>query len=111
MAAGEYRQRLVWLKRTTSKGTTGQDEETFTDNGRLWCAVSDGSGRQYRAYGSEQSGSDFTVRVRNFPALSALDRLQAYGSGELYVIESIGRGENELVCTCQHFDDLNLEDE
>jgi head-tail adaptor len=105
--AGKYDSRLTWKKRTATKNPqNGQDEETFNDNGFLWAGVEADTGRVLRDYGSEQTGADVTIRVRNYPALSALDRLYSSEWNETYIIESIGRGNNELICTAFLYDEL-----
>lgn len=105
--AGEYADRLTWKKRTAVKNpANGEDEEVFTDSGLLWCAVEEGSGRKQTDYGAEQSGEETTVRIRNYPAVSALDRLFSGEWGELWIIEDIARGNNELVCRCHRYDEL-----
>ena len=110
MKAGDYANRLTWRKRTVTTDTTsGEEIESFADNGFLWCAFSTFVGRVRRDYGSDQTSADLTVRVRNYPALSALDRLYSSEWDETYVIDSIGRGDNELVCDCFVYDDLELD--
>lgn len=109
MKAGEYKDRLKWLKRTTTKNpNNGQDEETFTDNGSLWASVELTTGRKAIDYGAEQTGSEATIRIRNFPSVSALDRLELTSEGEWWVIDHVRRGDNELVCDVMKFDELNL---
>jgi SPP1 family predicted phage head-tail adaptor len=109
MAAGQYKDRLTWLKRTVTKNpNNGQDEETFTVNGSLWGSVEPTTGRKAIDYGAEQTGADATIRLRNYPTVSALDRLELPAEGELWVIDHVRRGDNELVCEVVKYDDLNL---
>lgn len=106
-AAGKYTENLTWKQRTITKDTTnGQDVESFTNNGFLWCAIDSVTGTQRRDYGSEQTAADVIVRVRNYPSLSALDRLYSAKWDETYIIEDIGRGDDELICRCYRYDEL-----
>jgi head-tail adaptor len=109
MAAGQYKDRLTWLKRTVAKNpTNGQDEETFTENGFLWGSVELTTGRKATDYGAEQTGADATIRLRNYPTVSALDRLELQTEGELWVIDHVRRGDNELICEVMKYDEPNL---
>lgn len=109
MAAGTYKDRLKWLKRIITKNpTNGQDEESFEDNGSLWGSVELTTGRKAIDYGAEQTGADATIRLRNYPTVSALDRLELTAEGELWVIDHVRRGDNELVCEVVKYDELNL---
>jgi head-tail adaptor len=78
--------------------------ETWTAVGHLWCAVEVLSGRRQQDYGADRPGTAATIRVRNWPALSALDRLSLGEWGETWVIESVRRGDNELVVEAHQFD-------
>ena len=107
--AGIYGDRLQRLVRTVTKNPqTGQDEETFTPAEWLWATVESLTGRRQRDYGADQTGADAVIRVRNWPTLSALDRLSRPVWGETYVIDTIAYGDNETVCTCIKYDDLTL---
>ena len=109
MGAGEYADRLKWKKRTITKNAAnGQDEESFADNGFLWAAIELTAGRKQTDYGATQTGADATIRIRNLPAVSALDRLEAVEWEELWVIDHVRRGDNELVCECVKFDALDV---
>jgi head-tail adaptor len=108
MNAGGYGDRMTWKKRTTVKNALGEDEEVFADNGFLWSAIDLGSGRNNTDYGAEQTGADAIIRVRNWPGLSALDRLYSAEWDELWIIDNIVRGDNELVCNCVKYDALQL---
>jgi len=93
--------------RSVSKDSTnGQDEETFTPGSYYWCRVEIGSGRRQRDYGANQTGADVTVYVRNYPTLTALDRMTD-GTATL-VIESIRAGDNEWICEAHYYDDLDI---
>ncbi|MBX9677422.1 MAG: head-tail adaptor protein [Gemmataceae bacterium] len=107
--AGQYADRVTWRKRTiTKKPDNGQDVEQFADNGQLWASIELTGGRKQTDFGATQTGADAVVRVRNMPTLSALDRLYSAEWGELWVIDHVRRGDNELVCECVKFDALDL---
>ena len=109
MGAGKYADRLTWKRRTITKNTVnGQDEEAFVDNGFLWGNIDLTAGRKQTDYGSPQTGADATIRVRNYPALSALDRLYSAEWGELWIVANLRRAENELICECVKYDALDL---
>jgi head-tail adaptor len=108
MGAGDYPDRLRWFVQSTTKDSVGQDVETFTDNGLLWGSISPNSGRRQPDYGATQTGWDAELRVRNMPALKTEDRLYAIEWDETYIIDTIVRGNNELVLQCVKFDTLGL---
>ncbi len=98
MGTGNYPDRMTWLVRSTTTDTTnGQPVESFTPSGSLWCRVEETNGRRQRDYGVEQPGADAVIYVRNYPNLSALDRLQSLQWGDIFQIEHVHRGKNELV--------------
>lgn len=108
-AAGQYSDRLQRLVRSTTKdNTTGQDQEIFTPGAYYWCSVEPVAGRRQTQYGGEQTGVDVTVRVRNWPELSALDRLYNAEWDETYIIETITRGDNETIAEGYLFDALQV---
>lgn len=107
--AADYSDRCQWLKRSTNKdSTTGQDVESFTANGYLWCAVEPNAGRDQTDYGSRQKGQDGTIRIRNYPAVSALDRLYRPEWGQTWILDSFYYGDNETVCTAHTYEALDL---
>jgi head-tail adaptor len=96
---------MKWLKATRLPNTLGQPEESFALNGYLWCQVESNQGRKQEDYGAERTGITATIRIRNYPEITALDRLESVEWGDLWVIESIGRGDNELIADCYLFDE------
>jgi head-tail adaptor len=105
--AGQYPTRLRRLVRSTSKdAANGQDEETFTPGAYYWCRVEMPNGRRQRDYGAIQTGADVTVFVRNYPTLTALDRLT--DGNTTLILESVRAGENEWICEANYFDDLDV---
>lgn len=106
--AGDYCDRVQRLVRTVTKdASTGQDKEHFTASELLWSKIEVGSGRKQRAYGAEQTGADATISIRNYYPLTALDRLYSAQWGETWIVESIHRGDNEIVCSCYRYDALS----
>ena len=106
--AGEYNERVRRLVRSVAKdGTTGQDKETFTPSELLWAKIDVGSGRKQRDYGAEQTGASATISIRNYYPLTALDRLYSLQWGETWIVETVHRGENEIICDCHRYDALD----
>jgi head-tail adaptor len=99
MRAGEYRTRLEWLQRTpgTPDGF-GQRADTYPSQGYLWGAVEDLVGGRETAKESERQVTTATVRLRNYPAVVAGDRLLDVGLDTTWTVEHAVRGDNELVC-------------
>jgi head-tail adaptor len=103
---GDYDTLFTWLKRTVTKDLTGQDIETFPDNGSLWGSLKYRSGRRVNEFSSTQTGVMVSIRLNNDPPLSALDRLGA--NGEVFILETIVPGDDELVIEGHRYDELDL---
>lgn len=107
--AGEYYDRATRMIRSVSKNAqNGQEEETFTEGATYWARIEYASGRKQKDLGAVQTGNEGTIYVRNYPTLSPLDRLYAPEYGETWVIETIRKGSNELICEAYLYDDLEL---
>jgi len=105
--SGDYPNRLRRFARTVVKNAaTGQDVEAFTGASYLWCRIETNNSKKQKDFGGEQTGTDQTIYVRNFPTLKATDRLKLLDL--TYIITSIQVGENELILDCTKFDDLTL---
>lgn len=104
MPAGTYSTRLRWWQCVRTVDALGQPTERFRSNGYLWASIDIESPTRQQQYGGQHSGADADIRIRQFPSVSALDRLE--DAGDIWVIESISRGTNELVCRCSRFDAL-----
>jgi head-tail adaptor len=112
MDAGKYNQAFTWQLRTISKNTTnGQEEENFSDNGTLWGEMVLTNGQEQDEYGALQAVSEGTVRLRQFPNISALDRLLHKHFQDVYVIRGVHRDQknNETICDIKHFESLNID--
>ncbi len=106
--AGTYSDAVVRLVCTRVKSAdNGQEVETFADGASLWTRIEIESGRRQEDYGAEQTGVQATIRVRNFPALTALDRFRD-GDGQIYIIETIRPGDDEWICDCHAYDALEI---
>lgn len=106
-AAGNYPDRLRRLVRSVTKNTAnGQDEESFTQGDYYWCDIEYTNGRRQTDYGATQTGADVTITFRNYPTLSALDRMTDGTS--TYVIDNIRYGDNELIADGFYYDDLGV---
>lgn len=109
MSAGTYNTPLLRMVNTKTKDTTnGQqvEEWTITPGAYLWCAVESVNSRVRTDYGSAQTTQEATIRVRNYPTLTALDRLRDASDGTTWVIDSLYTGDNEIVCDCHAWDAL-----
>jgi head-tail adaptor len=108
MGAGLYSDRLQWLQCERSlDASTGQMVDRFRENGHLWCSVERDSGQRSRDYGADRPGVAATVRVRNWPSVRAVDRLRDDATGEVWILESLQFGDNELVAEAHAYDDLD----
>jgi head-tail adaptor len=97
-AAGEYVDRLDWGQRT--KGTPdsfGQAVYTFPTQGFLWGVVEEVAGLRVTEMESEKQQTTATIRLRNYPAVAAGDRLTD-GLGRVWRILSAVRGDVEVLC-------------
>lgn len=107
--AGDYSDRIRRHVCTqTVNPANGQEEETFTPSNYLWARIEIDSSRKQQDYSSQQTGVDATIYIRNYPTLSPLDRLYSQEWDELWIIQSIKRGNNELICDCLRFDELEV---
>lgn len=93
----------------TRDTVSGEDVLTFTDSGyHLWCDTEETNSRLQTDYGAPQTGADATIRIRNYPDVSAQDRLIDDFFGFVWIIESISYGDNEIIATASRFDDLEV---
>jgi len=113
MAAGVYTSRLLWLKCTKTKNEDNGDlEDTWSANGYLWCAVEETNARQgQNEYDAPQTGVDVEIRVRNYPALATIDRLEDTYYGYMYQITGIRNGDDELIVDAFRRDSFTDQDE
>lgn len=96
--AGDYESSLTWLVRSVTKNTsTGQDVETFTDNGILWGSVSSDTAIEANAFGALQSQSTGSIRLRQYPDVKATDRLIYRNFETTYMITGVRWGNNETI--------------
>jgi head-tail adaptor len=97
MGAGTYRTPFEWQKRTAgTKDAFGARTDTYPAQGTLWGQLDEPSGGRGTAQESERAEYTSTVRFRNYPAVSAGDRL-VDDLGAVWTVESAVRGSNELV--------------
>src|SRR4051812_42193862 len=90
----------------TKNTDNGEEEITYTPGAYYWCLVEWNNGRRDTRYGAVESGADVIVRVRQFPALSALDRLET-ADGIMLHLESVIPGDNEWVCQASMLDSMS----
>lgn len=96
--AGDYQTRLQWMKRTKSTADGYGDRKAtdiYPSQGWLWCAIEDvAANRESRKEGERQVTSA-NVRLRNYPAIVAGDRL----AGEhVWTVLTVTEGDNETIC-------------
>lgn len=97
MKAGDYRDRLEWLKRTrATKDGFGAPVETYPSQGYLWCAVEEVTANRESVKDAQRQVTTATIRVRNFPAIGPGDRLS--GGGFVWSVLTAVAGDNETTC-------------
>jgi hypothetical protein len=109
-----YDQSFTWLKQTTNKNTdNGQEEEVFSNNGTLFGSLVLTNGSEQDEYGALQAISEGEVRLRQFPAITALDRLLHKQFNEVYVIKGVYKNQraNETVLQVKLYENLNIDGE
>jgi hypothetical protein len=97
--AGTYRDRVEWLQKTKGvPDTFGDRKPTFTypSQGFLWAVVEDVAGGRESRLEAKRQVSTANVRLRNYPAVVAGDRLSAV-LGTMTVLSVVG-GDNEVTC-------------
>lgn len=107
MKAGDYSTRLEWLKRLphAKPDTFGQRPRTHESAGYLWCAVDDPTSNRESEKESEGQKTSATVRIRNYPAVLAGDRLSDPNEGHMWeVMTARATDDNETVCEVQRDD-------
>ena len=111
--AGKYSDRLRVLQRTTTRDDlTGEIIESFEGENYLWCRVEINTSRRQNEIGSPRTAQEATIYVRNYPSITSLDRLKDESWNNIWVIDSIKRGDNELILDCYAFDDnIPIEDQ
>lgn len=101
--AGEYNCHIEQLRQTyTRLATTGEELESWEVVGELWAKIEFQSGSRAIELGGMQTGVDAIISVRNFPTVTPLDRFSF--DDQIYLINHIRKGDNELICDCQYFD-------
>lgn len=106
MTASKYNRGFTWMQRSTVKdATTGQDQEVFTPNGLLFGSLETDSSSEAVEYGSLQAQADATITLRQWPQVSALDRLIDRQFGQTWVLTGvrIDYPRNETVCRATVF--------
>lgn len=99
MGAGKYGYRFQWLQcvRTTDT-STGDRPKTYAENGYLWGSIDVSSASEQDEFGAVRETVSGTVRLRQFPEVSALDRLYLSEWDETYLIDGVRWGDNEMIC-------------
>lgn len=99
MAIGDYDTRLVLMRRDDGKDSEyGGRQKSFADAGLLWASVEETTAGKRRQYLQIETRADAVIRVRGLPSISSHDRLRVKSSGQVYRLEGVRIGDNELVC-------------
>lgn len=99
-AAGQYVDRVEWLKRTKGVPDSFGDRkptDTYPSQGYLWAAIEDVAANRSTEKESERQLTSGTVRIRNYPAVVAGDRL-VDGDGQTWTVKTVIAGDNEISC-------------
>lgn len=99
MRAGDYRDRVQWLQRAKGADTFGDRRagDTYTPEGYLWGVIEDVSANREERKGANVQVTSATVRLRNYPAVVAGDRLQDL-DGNVWTVKTVAAGDNEVTC-------------
>ena len=107
--AGYYSDRMRRLVRSTTKDdNNGQDVESWTEGDYLWCHIEQTTGQRPTDYGATETGQDAEISIRNYVTILPQDRLYSVEWDETYIVDTIRRGDNEIVCECHRYDLLEV---
>lgn len=112
MKAGDYSTRLEWLSRVTdaTPDPFGQRPLTFQSAGYLWCAVEDLNPTRPTEKESEAQKTTATIRIRNYPAVMAGDRLYDAAEDDTWTIKTAhATDDNETICEVERDDKRQVE--
>lgn len=99
-AAGEYRYALQRMTLRQPEADDGGPPDLWDEGDQYRCAIDELSTVQRIQAGIQVQTVICTVRLRQFPTLNVGDRLRDNLTGELYDVEGIRNGDNELICDC-----------
>lgn len=105
--SGYYDQAFTWLIRIPTKNEDdGQIVEDFTENGTLWGHLELTNGTEQDEYGALMSVAQGQVILRQFPTITALDRIKHKHFDEMYVIQGVFKNlrTNETILDIKHYD-------
>jgi len=107
MRAGDYCIRLEWLKRIpdAQPDSFGQRPRTHESAGYLWCAIDEATANRETEKESEGQKTSATVRIRNYPAIVAGDRLYDAAEDDTWEVKTArATDDNETVCEVERDD-------
>lgn len=99
--AGDYLDLVEWMKRNLAGRThdrVGQATDAFVSQGYLWSAIEIVTGGRVTELASERQQTTATIRIRNYPAVLAGDKLVDQGHGDTWKVLSAARGSDEVLC-------------
>lgn len=111
MIAGDFSQPYTWDRySTTLDAATGQLVPHYTSNGTLWGSLQTIVGMTGTEYASTQSQSEAIITLRQWPTVSALDRLTSLQFGDLYTITGTRKDGPNTVVNVTAFQGTDLTD-
>jgi len=99
-AAGRYPVCFAWCVHTYgSPSAVGDPTDVYADPVNLWGGYdADRTGTIQQVLNADEQVTTATVRFRNYPAVGPLDSLTDPQSGEVWYVDTVRRGANEILC-------------
>ena len=105
--SGLYSYRWIWgqCQRTTDN-VTGDRPKLYVNNGYLFGTYELDSSIEQDEYGATRSTASGTIRIRQFPPISPLDRLYCVAFNETYVVDGVRRDQpnNQMIVDIHRLD-------
>lgn len=97
--AADYPIRFLWRRHSFGPtGEVGDPTDVYTAPAPLWGGYrTDRAGSIVTVLDAETQETRATVRVRNYPDVKPLDTITDQVSGEVWRVDTVIRGRNELV--------------
>lgn len=100
MSAGSYPVRFAWAVHSYgSPSAEGDPTDVYADPVNLWGGYdTDRAGTIVASLESDQQSTSASIRFRNYPAVAPLDTLTDAQTGEVWTVDTVTRGANEIRC-------------
>lgn len=98
MSAGKYNVRFAWAVHSYD-GTTAEGDPVseYADPVNIWGGYdTDRAGTIVASLESDQQSTSASIRFRNYPAVAPLDTLTDAQTGEVWTVDTVVRGANEI---------------